>query len=747
MKARSDSPPDHRRLTRLYILALGAVALLSIGGQVIMQFTIARQASDSRVVNLAGRQRMLSQKLSKLALVLGSETDPAERKRRAAQLEETLGLWRQSHDGLRHGDDALGLPGQNSREVEQMLEEIEPHHQAMVRAAQTLIRCGRQASEAVAADCAQAGRTVLEHEAPFLEGMDQIVFQYDAEAQARVATLKMIEIVLLTVTLSVLALEGAFVFRPAVRNIRDTLARLRQTGRQLAEAKEAAEEASIAKSRFLATMTHEIRTPLAGVIGLAELSLEGPLVPETRRQLSAARDSARQLLRLLDEVLDYSKVEAGRLELEPRPIALRAWLSAWQIPWELQAQAKGLTFACQVDPHVPDGLAADTLRLGQILANLLANAIKFTTQGGVSLDVRMAESATTRVRLNFVVRDSGIGIPAQQRDRVFEVFTQADSSTTRKYGGTGLGLAISARLAALMGGGIALDSREGQGSTFTLTGWFDKGAVPQELEPSLASLPAPADKPHQSWSLLLAEDSPSIQLVVATLLERQGHQVTCVERGQEAVAACRRQTFDAILLDIEMPEMDGCTAAGLIRRWESETGRPRTPIIALTAHAGTADRARSLAAGMDDHLTKPIERSELQACLARLIGPAADPDLRSAWSRLECNESLWRELCQLFEVDSRNTLGELGKALAQRDRQQARLLAHRLEGQFGNFQARSAVEIAEAIVADVGQGDFEQALLRHAKLEIEVDRLESCLREHTRQFAGASYGTCTRSEP
>ncbi len=733
MKARSDSPPDHRRLTRLYILALGAVALLSIGGQVIMQLTIARNASDSRVVNLAGRQRMLSQKISKLALVLGTEAEPAERKRRAMQLEEALALWHESHDGLRHGDNELGLPGQNSPEVERMLEEIEPHHQAMMLAAQKLIQCGKQAAAVPAADCAQAGRTVLEHEAPFLEGMDQIVFQYDAEAQARVATLRVIEIVLLTITLSVLALEGAFVFRPAVRNIRDTLARLRQTGRQLADAKEAAEEASIAKSRFLATMTHEIRTPLAGVIGLAELSLEGPLIPETRRQLSAARDSARQLLRLLDEVLDYSKVEAGRLELDPHPIALRAWVSAWQIPWELQVRSKGLTFTSQIDPRVPNGLAADTLRLGQILANLLANAIKFTTQGGISLDVRLAESDARRVRLDFEVRDSGIGIPAQQRDRVFEVFTQADSSTTRRYGGTGLGLAISARLAALMGGSIALDSREGQGSTFTLTGWFDLAAVPQEFEPP-ASLPAPADKPHRTWSLLLAEDSPSIQLVVATLLERQGHQVTCVERGEEAVAACRGQPFDAILLDIEMPEMDGRTAAGLIRQWEAETGRPRTPIVALTAHAGTADRARSLAAGMDDHLTKPIERSELLACLARLIDPKVDPDLRSAWVRLECNEPLWRELCQLFEVDSRSTLGKLGNALAQRDSQQARLLAHRLEGQFGNFQARSAVQIAEEIAADVSQGDFDAAMLRHAKLEREVDRLENCLREHARLY-------------
>lgn len=746
MSPRVDPPPVHRRLSRLYILALSAVAALSIGGQIITQFAIARQASDSRVVNLAGRQRMLSQKVSKLALLLAAEPDAAQRQARSRELAKALALWQQSHAGLRQGDAQQGLPGENSGQVEEMFTEVEPHFQAMVEGAETLVRC---AAKDPTPECRAAARTVLAHEGPFLSGMDRIVFQYDAEARSRVALLRSIEMVLLTVTLVVLVLEGLFIFRPAVRNIRDTLARLRSAGRKLSVAKEAAEAASIAKSRFLATMTHEIRTPLAGVIGLAELSLEGPLEPETRRQLQAARDSARQLLRLLDEVLDYSKVEAGKLELDPRPLLLRSWLAAWQTPWEVQARTKGLLFACRVDDSVPDGLVVDGLRLGQILANLTANSIKFTERGSVTLEVTQIASEPSRARLAFAVRDTGIGIPSAEHARVFELFTQADNTTTRKYGGTGLGLAIAARLAELMQGQIALASREGEGSTFTLTGWFDLST--DEAQAAAPPDTLPVEQPLRPLAILLAEDSPPNQLVVSTMLEKQGHTVTCVDTGSAAVECCRRARFDAVLLDVEMPVMDGYTAAAAIRGLEEELGRPRVPILALTAHAGAEDRARSLAAGMDEHLSKPVSRAALLAALARLtqgtMSPASsdtvaspparpvptgappDPDLATAWDRLERNERLWNDLCFLFRRDSSSAMEELAQALVEEQKQQAQLIAHRLEGQLGNFEARAAVETAARLAGAVAEGDYAAAGARHAELAAEIRRLDETLRD------------------
>ncbi|HVA80180.1 MAG TPA: ATP-binding protein [Candidatus Binataceae bacterium] len=428
------------------------------------------------------------------------------------------------------------------------------------------------------------------------------------------------------ISASILKLGGEDCVLAIMRDI----AALKHAEAQIVAASEAAQAATRAKSAFLAGMSHEIRTPMNAMLGMADLLWESRLSAEQREYVRIFRTTGNSMLRLIDDILDLSKVEAGRLTLEVADFDLRETVAGAIEALAVRAREKAIALVCEIDPALPAIATGDALRLRQLLFNIVGNAIKFTEHGSVAVHVRAGQLVGGASAFHFSVTDTGIGIPTDRLREIFDEFTQVDSSTTRKYGGTGLGLAIANRLIQLMGGTIAVQSEVGRGSTFHFVMPNATGSPSTQSEPPAPARSSASATQWRSLRILLAEDAEDNRALIRAYLAKTRHLLETADDGAAAVEKFRAGNYDLVLMDVQMPVMDGYCAAREIRDFERETGHPRTPIYALTAFALRDDAEKSRAAGCDGHLTKPIKKVTLLALLDEQARALGEPPLSAA---------------------------------------------------------------------------------------------------------------------
>jgi signal transduction histidine kinase/CheY-like chemotaxis protein len=618
-------------IRKKYIIFFALIALSILFSQLLIRYAISTQEKDSTLINRSGRQRMLSQKICKLALIISNKSQKGiDAREDKEQLSKTIAVWSSSHNQLRNTPQSSNIFQKEVNKDKLLFAETQPFYDRIYKNSKTII------TTSSLEEIQQSTQVILDIENNFLTLMDQIVNIYEINSNAKLATLKRVETYLGLFTFLVILLGVKLIFHPMVKSLMEkNLAfknynislqeknkellvqknRIKEQSLEMEEkninldfAKKEAEESLLAKAQFLSSMSHEIRTPMHVVLGITEILLTENLTPNQQGLLLTLTDSARNLLQIINDILDFDRIDSGKLTLGRIPFDLKKTITQSSNLANAAADKKGLKLVLDFDDQLPAQVKGDSHRINQLFNNLIGNAIKFTAEGGIIIRTEVVQQTNEEVILYFSVEDTGIGIAENKLSDIFNTFSQADTQATRNYGGTGLGLAITQKIVALMGGEIKVDSELGKGSKFYFTLTFDvaKNKVLGTTKP----LTINERSLHQEGlqKILLVDDNQLDLAVGKKYLKYWNLKYDVAKNGQEAIDLVSQNDYSLVLMDLQMPIMDGFTAAENIRKIpENKYQIGKLPIIALTASTVVEAQQKAFDVGMNDFLMKPYK--------------------------------------------------------------------------------------------------------------------------------------------
>ncbi|MEL7121733.1 MAG: response regulator [Bacteroidota bacterium] len=619
-------------IKHIYILFISLLILSIAGSQLVIHRILVQQEADSIVINLSGRQRMLSQLISKHALQVVQTTEKSKKEYHQFALRDAIEEFENKFLVLQFGNQDLGIPPTKDQTTLALYDQLKPHYQSFVHQAKNLSNPGENLKES------QQLEIVLRESPLVLQTLDRIVNEYEKNAKNKVSKLRRTEYILAVVTIFIVIIEVFFLISPNFKRLNKQNVELQSnqqqllkqqeqlitqseqiktTNKELKESKQRAEDASIAKSRFLSNMSHEIRTPMNAIIGITNILREEDPRPDQVEYLNDLEFSADNLLIIINDILDFSKIEAGKLVIENIDFDVRKIINSVFNALKPRAIEKQLTYKYNIDNNLPTFLKGDPTRLSQILNNLLSNAIKFTSKGYVQLNVFQIYQTPKDVTILFEVIDTGVGIPEQKQDKIFDSFSQVDTKTTRLFGGTGLGLTITKQLLEMQGSSIKLRSKDQVGSTFFFEITYKIGQKPQidgRKKSNLKNL----ESFKKGSKILIAEDNLLNIKLIEHLFNKWDIEFEIANNGKEAIEKINEAPYDVVIMDLNMPVMDGYEATRAIRKMEID-GEKTIPILASSASAYHEYKKKAIDSGANEFLTKPFKPIELHKILKKYL--------------------------------------------------------------------------------------------------------------------------------